>query len=410
MTEEQARVPKLRFPGFTDAWEQRKLGDVAEKVTEKNSDRTYTETLTNSAEFGIVNQRDFFEKDISNMNNIVGYYLVRDGDFVYNPRISASAPVGPINRNRLGRTGIMSPLYYVFRAHDIDPLYLEKFFTTTNWHSFMKLNGDSGARSDRLSIKDSVFRKMPVPFPSLSEQYQIGTFFSSLDNLIKLHQRKLSHLTLLKKGLLQKMFPKQGEAYPEIRFPGFTDAWEQRKLSDIADIVGGGTPDTGNVDFWDGDINWFVPAEIGESVFVSKSLRRITDSGLRNSSAKMLPVGTVLFTSRAGIGKTAILSNPAATNQGFQSIVPHEKQADSYFIFARASELKRYGEKVGAGSTFVEVSGKQMTKMPISIPSVFEQRQIGAFFASLDTLITLHQRKLSHLQQQKKTLLQQMFV
>jgi type I restriction enzyme S subunit len=180
---------------------------------------------------------------------------------------------------------------------------------------------------------------------------------------------------------------------PKLRFPGFAVAWEQRKLGDVVDVIGGGTPNTGNADYWDGDIDWYAPAEIGESVFVSESRRKITDSGLRSSSAKMLPTGAVLFTSRAGIGNTAILSKPAATNQGFQSIVPHENEADSYFIFARSSELKRYGEKVGAGSTFVEVSGKQMAKMPISMPSLPEQRRIGAFFASLDDLIALHQRK-----------------
>jgi type I restriction enzyme S subunit len=196
---------------------------------------------------------------------------------------------------------------------------------------------------------------------------------------------------------------------PKLRFPGFAVAWEQRKLGDVVDVIGGGTPNTGNADYWDGDIDWYAPAEIGESVFVSESRRKITDSGLRSSSAKMLPTGAVLFTSRAGIGNTAILSKPAATNQGFQSIVPHENEADSYFIFARSSELKRYGEKVGAGSTFVEVSGKQMAKMPISMPSLPEQRRIGAFFASLDDLIALHQRKLSHLGLLKKGLLQKMF-
>lgn len=174
----------------------------------------------------------------------------------------------------------------------------------------------------------------------------------------------------------------------------FTIVWEQRKLGEIADIVGGGTPSTSNDDYWDGDIDWYAPAEIADQIYVSSSERKITHQGYENSSAKMLPVGTVLFTSRAGIGKTAILRKKGCTNQGFQSIVPHENELDSYFIFSRSEELKRYGETVGAGSTFVEVSGKQMANMELLIPSeVREQQIIGAFFSNLDRLITLHQRK-----------------
>ena len=174
-------------------------------------------------------------------------------------------------------------------------------------------------------------------------------------------------------------------------------AWEQRELGEIADIVGGGTPSTSNPDYWDGDIDWYAPAEISEQIFINSSSRKITKSGFENSSAKMLPVGTVLFTSRAGIGKTAILCKEGCTNQGFQSIVPHENELDSYFIFSRTEELKRYGETKGAGSTFVEVSGKQMTNMTLMMPTLFEeQQQIGTYFRNLDHLITLHQRKPFH--------------
>lgn len=201
-----AKVPEIRFPEFTGDWEQRKLGEISDKVTEKNINNTYNETFTNSAEYGIIPQRDFFEKDISNIKNLNGYYVVRNDDFVYNPRISNFAPVGPIKRNKLLKTGVMSPLYYVFRTRDIDRTYLEHYFDTTYWHMFMKLNGDSGARSDRFAIKDSVFVEMPIPFPKLEEQKKIGMFFEEFDNLITLHQRKLEHLQKQKKALLQQMF------------------------------------------------------------------------------------------------------------------------------------------------------------------------------------------------------------
>ena len=258
----------------------------------------------------------------------------------------------------------------------------------------------------------STFTKFDILLPkSVDEQELIGEYFKLLDNLITLHQRKLERLKNVKKSMLDKMFPKDGEVVPEIRFKGFTDAWEQRKLGDVADIVGGGTPSTAISEYWDGDIDWYAPAEIADQIFVNSSQKKITAEGLNNSSAKMLPVGTVVFTSRAGIGKTAILTKEGCTNQGFQSIIPHKDELDSYFIFSRTDELKQYGETIGAGSTFVEVSGKQMTNMIISIPTTMvEQRQIGTYFRNLDNLITLHQRKLDKLKNIKKSMLDNMFV
>ena len=197
---------------------------------------------------------------------------------------------------------------------------------------------------------------------------------------------------------------------PAIRFAGFTDAWEQRKLGEMADIIGGGTPSTGVSKYWDGDIDWYAPAEIADQIFVNSSQRKITAAGFDHSSAKMLPEGTVLFTSRAGIGKTAILQRKGCTNQGFQSIIPHKDVLDSYFIFSRTEELKEYGETIGAGSTFVEVSGKQMAEMELMMPPTMdEQRQIGAYFHHLDNLITLHQRKYDKLVNVKKAMLEKMF-
>lgn len=165
----------------------------------------------------------------------------------------------------------------------------------------------------------------------------------------------------------------------------------------MAEIVGGGTPSTSVESYWDGDIDWYAPAEIGEQIYLKSSQRKITEEGLNKSSAKVLPVGTVLFTSRAGIGKTAILLKEGCTNQGFQSIVPNKDKLDSYFIFTRSEELKRYGETVGAGSTFVEVSGKQMANMELMMPTIMdEQQKIGEYFSNLDHLITLHQREFKY--------------
>lgn len=204
---------------------------------------------------------------------------------------------------------------------------------------------------------------------------------------------------------------KESKVVPNVRFKGFTDDWEQRKLGELAEIVGGGTPSTSVESYWDGDIDWYAPAEIGEHIYLKSSQRKITEEGLNKSSAKVLPVGTVLFTSRAGIGKTAILLKEGCTNQGFQSIVPNKNKLDSYFIFTRSEELKRYGETVGAGSTFVEVSGKQMANMELMMPTTMdEQQKIGEYFSNLDNLITLHQRKLDMLKKLKSACLSEMFI
>ena len=193
-----AKVPEIRFDGFTYDWEQRKLKEIADKVSEKNKNNEFSEPFTNSAEQGIISQKDYFDREIVNNENLDSYYIVRNDDFIYNPRISVTAPVGPINRNRLGRNGVMSPLYTVFRTHDIDNLYLEFYFKTTKWHRFMKLNGDSGARFDRFTISSTQFMEMPIPYPMLDEQRKMGEYFDSLDHLITLHQRQHKlHLNML---------------------------------------------------------------------------------------------------------------------------------------------------------------------------------------------------------------------
>jgi len=243
-----------------------------------------------------------------------------------------------------------------------------------------------------------------------TEQAQLGQFFRTLDNTIAIHKRKLDGLRELKKAYLQAMFPQAGEVVPRVRFNGFVEPWQQCKLGDVSNIVGGGTPDTNIPEYWGGEIDWYAPAEIGEQIYVNSSRRKITALGLQKSSATILPIGTVLFTSRAGIGNTAILSTEAATNQGFQSIVPIENELDSYFIFSRTNELKRHGETVGAGSTFVEVSGKQMAAMSLSIPTISEQSIIGAFFRTLDEHINTQTGKIEQLTRLKSAYLQKMFV
>ena len=196
---------------------------------------------------------------------------------------------------------------------------------------------------------------------------------------------------------------------PEIRFAGFTDPWEQRKLGEAATIVGGGTPSTNNDAYWDGDIDWYSPAELGEQVYADRSVRRITQAGYDSCSATLLPAGkTILFTSRAGIGNTAILRRSACTNQGFQSLVVND-DTDVYFVYSMTDRIKKFAEQKASGSTFLEISGKGLAAGEFAFPSKDEQTAIGSMFKQLDHLITLHQRKHDKLVQLKKSMLDKMF-
>ena len=388
---ENRKTPKLRFKGFTDAWEQRKVGELLIERNEQSPMSIEYPLMAFIANEGVAPKGERYDRSslVTDAENKL-YKRTEFGDFIYS---SNNLETGSIGLNKYGKACI-SPVYSIFQPTGIaDSDFLGRRLVRKDFINAM-VKWRQGVIYGQWTIHESDFLKIEISVPSVKEQRKIGAYLDELDNLITLHQRKLDRLKNIKKSMLDKMFPKDGEVVPEIRFKGFTDAWEQRKLGDVADIVGGSTPSTAISEYWDGDIDWYAPAEITDQIFVNSSQKKITKEGLNNSSAKMLPVGTVLFTSRAGIGKTAILTKEGCTNQGFQSIIPHKDELDSYFIFSLTDELKQYGETVGAGSTFVEVSGKQMANMTISIPATMgEQRQIGTYFCNLDNLITLHQRK-----------------
>lgn len=200
-------APRMRFKGFDGPWTASKLGELSEKVLDKNSQLDFQTTFTNSAELGIIDQLDFFDHSISRNANIGHYTIVREDDFVYNPRISVTAPVGPINRNKLGYAGVVSPLYYVFRVYDINKDFLEFYFKTSLWHKYLKDNGNAGARHDRISITDDLFRQMPIFHPqSLAEQQKIAEFFQNLERQIECQTQILERLKRVKASCLDQMF------------------------------------------------------------------------------------------------------------------------------------------------------------------------------------------------------------
>ena len=316
-----------------------------------------------------------------------------------------------------GRSGTIGGLQYIegdFWPHNTslwvtsfngnEPKFIYWLYSSLNLERF-----GSGSGVPTLNRNDVHDQLIGVPC-NIAEQRRIGAFFDRLDSLITLHQRKYDKLCVLKKSMLDKMFPKGGSLYPEIRFAGFTDPWEQRKLGEIAEVVGGGTPSTDIESYWDGDIDWYSPAELGDAVYADSSVRKITLSGYQSCSATMLPAGkTILFTSRAGIGNTAILHRSGCTNQGFQSLVIND-ETDVYFVYSMSGQIKKYAEQKASGSTFLEISGKALAAGRFAFPSLDEQRLIGAFFDRLDSLITLHQRKLELLRNIKKSMLDKMFV
>jgi len=412
------KTPKLRFKGFTDDWEQRKLSDISTKVTTKNIDVHYTETLTNSAEQGIISQVDFFDKEISNKDNINGYYIVENNDFIYNPRISTLAPVGPINRNKLNRTGIMSPLYTVFRASNVDLDFLEWYFQSSHWHRYMKLNGDSGARADRIAIKDSTFFDMPIKTPvNIKEQVLIGETLEKFNQYITLHQRKLEKLKLNKSALLQKLFPQKGCTIPDVRFKGFTDAWEQRKLNDFGIATGGTSIES---EFVDGGT--YKVINIGsyseESVYNDQGLRVNKTDKTKSRILNKYDLTMILNDKTASgniIGRVLLIDqdNTYVYNQRTERIEVDTKNFLPMFLYhmLNAPEQRKYIVKASQGNTQIYVNWSTISNIDYMIPQLLlEQEKIANLFSLINKDITLHQRKLDCLISIKKGLLQQLFV
>ena len=412
MSSEKSLTPQIRFKGFTEAWEQRKLGELGQTyngLTGKNKDDfghgraqyiTYMNVFSNPiCDLALTEKIEVDQKQNE----------VEIGDVFFTTSSETPEEVGmsSVLTEKQGITYLNSFCFGYRPLKKIDLNYLAYMLRS---NTFRKNITFLAQGISRYNISKTKVMDVSMHLPTTKEQYMVGTFFKNLDSLITLHQRKLDALKKIKSALLEKMFPKDGSNIPEIRFAGYTETWEQRKLSDVAEIIGGGTPDTNNPSYWDGDIDWYSPAELGEQIYTTGSRRRITKEGYKNSSAKLLPANkTILFTSRAGIGTTAILCRSACTNQGFQSLVISDN-TDLYFIYSMSSRIKDFAISKASGSTFLEISGKQLATMSLFLPQLNEQRKIGRYFKSLDNLITLHQRKLDALKKIKSALLEKMFV
>ena len=255
-----------------------------------------------------------------------------------------------------------------------------------------------------------ILEKFNVRLPGMDEQKKISDCLDNLDHLITLHQRKLEHTKDLKKSMLQKMFPKKGEKNPEIRFPGFTDDWEQRKLEDeFSDFI---VPMRDKPKEFGGNIPWTRIEDIeGKYLNGTLSNQYVTEDTVKKMNLKIIPKNSLIVSSSATFGVVAVVTQDLITNQTFIGLVPKEIETiDYWYAYFNSDEVKKYMRLQSAGSTIFYIARESFEKMPVTIPSKYEMIKIGQHFNNLDRLITLHQRELEHLKLLKKGLLQQMFI
>ena len=410
--EKKVKVPKLRFPGFTDEWEQRKLSEIYSSIGNAfvgtatpyyvESGHFYLES--NNIKDGQINHNteifindEFYEKQKDKWLHTGDMVMVQSG------HVGQAAVI----TEKLNNSAAHALIMFRNLKEKIEPYFLNYQYQTVK--SKKKIENITIGNTIK-HILASEMQQFEVDIPKLEEQKKIAEYFTNLDNLITLHQRKLTHLQAKKKSLLQKMFPKKGERFPELRFPGFTDAWEQCKLGEIAnDAYGGGTPKTTMEEYWGGKIPWIQSSDLTEHKVTGVIPRKyISQQGLAKSATKLVPENSLAIITRVGVGKLAIMPFQYATSQDFLSLsnLNTDIQFSAYAIYTKLQKELNAVQ----GTSIKGITKDELLAKVIAVPRIEEQKQIGTFFTNLDNLITLHQRKLAHLQRQKKALLQQMFV
>lgn len=402
-----ANKPQIRFKDFYDEWEEKELGSFSEKETEKNVDMRFSEVFTNSAEYGIISQNEYFDREITNSGNLYGYYIAEPDDFVYNPRVSKTAPVGPIRRNKLGRRGILSPLYFLFKTHNVNNTFLEYYFINSSWNKFMKANGNSGARFDRFSISETAFMKMPISMPlSDIEQKLIGDFFNYISSLIISSQAKLDKAINLKKSMLEKMFPKDGAKVPELRFAGFSGEYENISVTKIFEITNERNHPELPILSASQEYGMVYRNEEGGS-----SIQYNKDNAVTYKRIQPGQFAIHLRSFQGGFAhsdKDGICS-PAYTIMRFIDEKRHDEYYWKYLLtserFIKSLELITYGIRDGRSISFEDFS-----TFSFQLPIYEEQQKIGQFFVQLDKTISAYKDELEKLKTVKKSLLEKMFV
>ena len=412
--QDNEKKPALRFKGFTDPWEQRKFSDITFPAGEKNRDNLPLESYSITNEHGFIPQDEKFENG-GTMREADKrmYYIVSPNSFAYNP---ARINVGSIGYQNTGKDVIVSSLYEVFKtSDDVDDRLLWHWFKSPDFQKLIFQLQEGGVRLyfyyDKLCMGT-------VSLPSLEEQRKIGQFFDSLDTLITLHQRKYEKLVNIKKSMLDKMFPQNGASVPEIRFKSFTDPWEQRKLGDISEIKTGPFGSTLHADDYVSDGIPIITTEhfkTGSLPIDKCGLPQVSENDFSRLSAYILNAGDIVF-SRVGSVDINALITPFQSTWLFSGRVlrvrPQNKNSSQFLhTLLETEDVKNDIRTRAVGQTMPSINTEILKTTPLRLPeSTLEQEQLGKYFLNLDTLITLHQRKLEKLQNIKKSCLEKMFV
>ena len=330
-----------------------------------------------------------------------GGYMLSVDSFLYDGESVCIGRKGTIDKPTLltGKFWTVDTLFYTHSFKNCLPKFVYAIFQKVDWKNYNEASGVP-------SLSKSTIEKIEVSVPSIQEQTKIANFLTAVDEKIQHLTQKADLLAQYKKGVMQQIFSQELRFKDDDKseFP----AWEMAKLSEIAQIVGGGTPDTSVTEYWQGEIQWFTPTEL-KTKYIGKSVRAITQNGLSNSSAKKLPAGTLLFSSRATVGEISIALNECTTNQGFQSFIVNEFNNNEFIYYWILNNKNSFIEKA-SGSTFLEISKKEIEKLTIKRPSYSEQTKIANFLSAIDDKITHAQTQLAAVKQYKQGLLQQMFV
>ncbi|RXS50426.1 restriction endonuclease subunit S [Lactococcus lactis] len=403
------KSPQLRFEGFTDDWEERKLSSISERVTRKNKNNESTLPLTISAQDGLIDQNDFFNKQVAS-RDVTGYFLVKNGEFAYNKSYSNGYPWGAIKRLDKYDMGVLSTLYIVFRPTEINSQFLVSYYDTTRWYREVSKNAAEGARNHGLlNIAPTDFFNTLLVVPKIvDEQEKIGSFFKQMDNTIALHQRKLDLLKEQKKGYLQKMFPKNGEKVPELRFAGFANDWEEHKLGDYIIQYSEKTKQNNQYPVFTSSRN---------GLFFQKDYYKGNQIASEdNIGYNIVPRGYFTYRHMSDdlVFKFNIndLADYGIVSTLYPVFTTNEQLNSKYLQYQlnEGSEFRRFSllQKQGGSRTYMYLN--KLQNMILNIPKLEEQQKIGSFFKQLDDTIALHQRKLDLLKEQKKGFLQKMFV
>ncbi|WP_163265676.1 restriction endonuclease subunit S [Dysgonomonas sp. 216] len=401
---EKGNVPNLRFPEFEGEWEEYKLSDIAQKITTKNKNGRINNVISNSAQHGLIPQLDFFDKEIANDDNTGGYYIIENGDYVYNPRKSVTAPYGPVNIYNGDNLGIVSPLYLCFKVKNINKSFLFYFFKSSFWHRFMYLNGDSGARYDRVSIKDETFFKLPIHCPEREEQEKIAQFLSLLDQRIETQSKIIEDLKKLKTALVDVLYNFHNRK-SFLRFPEFSDCWQQYTYGDLFHVS-----TARNIDQ---SINLILSASQTRGMIERDKIDiDIKFEQASTRTYKIVQSGNYIIHLRSFQGGFAFSEKEGICSPAYTVLKPTHllKYAfmKDYFIssrFIKTLKLVTYGIRDGRS-----INVEEFLKLPIAIPSLEEQSKIDEILIALEDKIFNEYKLYISFIKQKQCLLKNMFI